>query len=103
MAREVLDRYHELDATGRVAFFEALARDFGPDRALLTKAIETWQAQPGDGNGGLVHFASEPRAQMSCSQWTGIQARGSRPRLHVQCGTEDIGISSDRSRPRLTA
>src|SRR5580700_1161608 len=63
MAREVLDRYHELDATGRVAFFEALARDFGPDRTVLTRAIEAWQAQPGDGNGSLVHFASEPRRQ----------------------------------------
>jgi malonyl-CoA decarboxylase len=63
MAREVLDRYHELDATGRIAFFEALARDFGPDRAMLTRAIEAWQAQPGDGNGSLVHFASEPRRQ----------------------------------------
>src|ERR1700746_1632201 len=63
MAREVLDRYHELDATGRVAFFEALSRDYGPDRAKLAKAIEAWQAQPGDGNGSLVHFASEPRRQ----------------------------------------
>jgi malonyl-CoA decarboxylase len=63
MAREVLDRYHELDATGRLAFFETLARDFGPDRARLAKAIEAWQAQPGDGNGSAVHFASEPRRQ----------------------------------------
>src|SRR3984885_4265355 len=63
MARDVLDRYHELDATGRVAFFEALSRDYGPDRARLAKAIEAWQAQPGDGNGSLVHFASEPRRQ----------------------------------------
>jgi malonyl-CoA decarboxylase len=63
MAREVLDRYHELDATARLVFFEALARDFGPDRAMLEKAIEAWRAQPGDGNGSLVHFASEPRRQ----------------------------------------
>jgi malonyl-CoA decarboxylase len=63
MAREVLDRYHELDATARLAFFEALARDFGPDRAKLAKAIEAWQVQPGDGNGSAVHFASEPRRQ----------------------------------------
>jgi malonyl-CoA decarboxylase len=63
MAREVLDRYHELDATARLVFFEALARDFGPDRAKLVKAIEAWQTQPGDGNGSLVHFASEPRRQ----------------------------------------
>jgi malonyl-CoA decarboxylase len=63
MAREVLDRYHELDTTARLVFFEALARDFGPDRAKLVKAIEAWQAQPGDGNGSAVHFASEPRRQ----------------------------------------
>ena len=63
MAREVLDRYHELDAAARLTFFEALARDFGPDRARLAKAIEAWQAQPGDGNGSNLHFASEPRRQ----------------------------------------
>jgi malonyl-CoA decarboxylase len=63
MAREVLDRYHELDSHARLVFFEALARDFGPDRAKLVKAIEAWQAQPGDGNGTLLHFASEPRRQ----------------------------------------
>src|ERR1700758_4783682 len=63
MAREVLDRYHDLDDDGRRAFFEALGRDFGPDRARLAKAIEVWQAQPGDGNGSNVHFASEPRRQ----------------------------------------
>jgi hypothetical protein len=32
MAREVLDRYHDLDAAERRIFFEALVRDFGPDR-----------------------------------------------------------------------
>src|SRR6202012_2350272 len=63
MAREVLDRYHELDDTARLTFFEALARDFGPDRQRLTKAVDAWQAQPGDGNGSAVHFASEPRRQ----------------------------------------
>ena len=63
VAREVLDRYHELEDTARLTFFEALARDFGPDRQRLSKAIEAWQAQPGDGNGSLVHFASEPRRQ----------------------------------------
>ena len=40
MAREVLDRYHDLDEAGRLAFFEALAREFGPDREKLAKAIE---------------------------------------------------------------
>ena len=31
MAREVLDRYHDLDAAGRASFFATLARDYGPD------------------------------------------------------------------------
>jgi malonyl-CoA decarboxylase len=63
MAREVLDRYHDLDAAGRRAFFETLVRDFGPDKEKLAEAIETWRANPGDGSGGLLHFASEPRRQ----------------------------------------
>ena len=63
MAREVLDRYHDLDDDGRRSFFEALARDFGPDRDKLAEAIKVWQAQPGDGNGSNLHFASEPRRQ----------------------------------------
>jgi malonyl-CoA decarboxylase len=63
MASEVLDRYHDLDATERRSFFLALARNFGPDRDRVNKAIETWIAEPGDGNGGALHFASEPRRQ----------------------------------------
>jgi len=63
MAREVLDRYHDLDAAEQRAFFFALACNFGPDREKVAKAIEAWQAEPGDGNGGLLHFASEPRRQ----------------------------------------
>jgi malonyl-CoA decarboxylase len=63
MAREVLDHYHDLDAEGRLAFFRMLVRDFGPDREKLAQAIAAWQAQPGDGNGTHLHFASEPRRQ----------------------------------------
>jgi malonyl-CoA decarboxylase len=63
MAREVLDGYHELDDNGRRTFFEALARDFGPDKAKLAEAIKAWQDLPGDGRGSDLHFASEPRRQ----------------------------------------
>jgi malonyl-CoA decarboxylase len=63
MASEVLESYHDLDATERRAFFHALARNFGPDRDKVNKAIEAWMAEPGDGNGGALHFASEPRRQ----------------------------------------
>ena len=63
MAREVLDRYHHLEPAERLAFFEALARRFGPDRERLAQAIESWRAQPNDADAGELHFASEPRRQ----------------------------------------
>ena len=63
MAREVLDLYQDLDAAGRRAFFEALVRDFGPDRERLSKAIEKWRAKPSDEDASSLHFASEPRRQ----------------------------------------
>jgi malonyl-CoA decarboxylase len=63
MARAVLDRYHQLDQPGRVAFFHTLSRDYGPDREKLSHAIETWRAQPSDDDASDLHFASEPRRQ----------------------------------------
>jgi hypothetical protein len=63
MAREVLDRYHHLDAAGQLAFFETLARDYGPDREKLSQAIESWRTQPSDDDASDLHFASEPRRQ----------------------------------------
>src|SRR6266581_78243 len=63
MAREVLDRYHDLDAAGRLSFFATLARDYGPDRERLSRAIEGWRAQPSDADASDLHFASEPRRQ----------------------------------------
>jgi malonyl-CoA decarboxylase len=63
MAREVLDRYHHLDQPERLAFFETLARNYGPDREKLSQAIETWRAQPSDDDASDLHFASEPRRQ----------------------------------------
>src|SRR6266702_3486132 len=63
MAREVLDRYHDLDDARRRAFFAALVRDFGPDREKLAEAIESWRAQPSDEDASDLHFAPEPRRQ----------------------------------------
>jgi malonyl-CoA decarboxylase len=63
MAREVLDRYHHLDAAGRLSFFGNLARNYGPDRERLAHAIESWRAQPNDADASDLHFASEPRRQ----------------------------------------
>jgi malonyl-CoA decarboxylase len=63
IAREVLDRYRQLDDAGRLAFFETLARSYGPDRERLSQAIEAWRAQPSDEDASDLHFASEPRRQ----------------------------------------
>src|SRR4051812_12802811 len=63
MARDVLDRYHDLDAAGRLTFFETLAKDFGPDREKLSQAIESWRSQPNDSDASDLHFASEPQRQ----------------------------------------
>ena len=64
MAREVLDLYRNIDATERRAFFEALVRDFGPDREQLARAVENWRAQPSDEDASSsLYFASEPRRQ----------------------------------------
>ncbi len=63
IAREVLDRYRQLDEAGRLAFFEMLARSYGPDRERLSQAIEAWRAQPSDEDASDLHFASEPRRQ----------------------------------------
>jgi malonyl-CoA decarboxylase len=63
MAREVLDRYRHLDKDGRLTFFEALARNYGPDREKLAQAIEAWRAQPNDDDAGELHLVSEPRRQ----------------------------------------
>lgn len=63
LAREVLDRYAQLDDAGRETFFLHLARHFGPDPARLTPAIEKWQSDHGDAAATELHYASEPRRQ----------------------------------------
>jgi malonyl-CoA decarboxylase len=63
MAREVLDRYRQLDEAKRLSFFETLVRHFGPDRERLAQAIESWRALPNDDDASSLHFASESRRQ----------------------------------------
>jgi malonyl-CoA decarboxylase len=63
LAREILTRYGELTTGPRIAFFETLARRFGPDPARMEAAIAAWQANPGDATAADLHAASEPRRQ----------------------------------------
>jgi len=61
LAREILSRYAELKTGPRIAFFEALASGFGPDRARLSAAATAWTNAPSDAAAAKLHRASEPR------------------------------------------
>ena len=61
LAREILSRYGGLKTGPRIAFFEALATRFGPDRAKLSAAATAWLNSPSDVTASSVHRASEPR------------------------------------------
>jgi malonyl-CoA decarboxylase len=61
LAREILSRYTELKIGPRIAFFEALAKRFGPDRSRLTAAATAWLSAPSDASASEIQRASEPR------------------------------------------
>src|SRR5262249_54009529 len=61
LAREILTRYAALKTGSRIAFFEALASRFGPDRTRLNAATSAWLPPPSDATAAGVHRASEPR------------------------------------------
>jgi malonyl-CoA decarboxylase len=63
LAGDILAKYAELTVGPRIAFFEALAERFGPDREALEAAIAAWQAEPSDKTAAEVHIAAEPRRQ----------------------------------------
>jgi malonyl-CoA decarboxylase len=61
LAREILARYSELKTGPRIAFFEALASQFGPDAKQLSAAATAWLSSPGEAAAAKLHRASEPR------------------------------------------
>lgn len=63
IARQILDGYRALDNDGRIGFFEALARNYGPDADRLTKALDAWRDAQDGADAADLHFASEPRRQ----------------------------------------
>ena len=63
LSEEIFSKYSELTIGPRIAFFEALAERFGPDRSALDAAISAWQANPSDKSAAAVHLAAEPRRQ----------------------------------------
>jgi len=63
LAGEIFAKYAALTIGPRIAFFEALADRFGPDRVALDAAIAAWQVDPSDATAAAVHRAAEPRRQ----------------------------------------
>jgi malonyl-CoA decarboxylase len=61
LAREILARYAELKTGSRIAFFEALAKGYGPDRVRLNTAATAWLTSSTDTVAAELHRASEPR------------------------------------------
>ena len=55
LAREILSRYGDLKTGSRIAFFEALARRFGPDRSRLSAAASAYLTAPSDAAASNVH------------------------------------------------
>jgi acyl-CoA synthetase (AMP-forming)/AMP-acid ligase II len=63
LAAEILEDYRELKTGERVAFFEALAHRFGPDRERLKKAAQNYVDKQNEAAEAELHDASEPRRQ----------------------------------------
>src|SRR5580692_7464007 len=62
-ATEILADYAELTTGPRIAFFEALASRFGPDRNRIAAAVARWEREKTDEAAAELHAASEPRRQ----------------------------------------
>ena len=63
ISREILEHYARLEPAAKLAFFEALARDYGPDRKQIDKALEAFRANPTEVSATDIHFLAEPRRQ----------------------------------------
>lgn len=63
LATDILDRYARMKTGERIALFEAMAETFGPDRARLERAIESYGRTGSDAAAAELHLASEPRRQ----------------------------------------
>ena len=63
LAREILVRYGELTTGPRIAFFEALATRFGPDRERIEQAVAAWKLAPSDATAAELYRSAEPRRQ----------------------------------------
>lgn len=63
LAAEILDAYRGLRTGERIAFFEALAHRFGPDRERLKQAARDYLNSPDENAEAELQEASEPKRQ----------------------------------------
>jgi malonyl-CoA decarboxylase len=63
LAREILTHYAGLTTGPRIAFFEALAHQFGSNPERIAAAIAAWQRDPSEDTARQLHLAAEPRRQ----------------------------------------
>jgi len=62
-ARAMLDRYETLSGDEKLSFFRAASEQFGPDRARLEVAMESYRSSGTEEDARLLHLAAEPRSQ----------------------------------------
>jgi malonyl-CoA decarboxylase len=63
LARRAVALYRGLDEGGRMHFFQALARDFSPDRDAVLAAAHAYHAQPTAANLAALQQVAEPLRQ----------------------------------------
>jgi malonyl-CoA decarboxylase len=63
LARRAVALYGALDDAGRLHFFQALARDFSPDRDAVLAAAHAYHAQPSAANLAALQRVAEPPRQ----------------------------------------
>jgi len=63
IAAEILEAYRTMKTGERIAFFEALAHSFGPDKTRLAAACKAYADDPSDANANEVLEAAEPQRQ----------------------------------------
>jgi len=63
LARRAVALYRGLDESGRLHFFQTLARDFSPDRDAVLAAAHAYHAHPSAGNLAALQRIAEPPRQ----------------------------------------
>jgi len=63
LARQALSLYRALDTPGRLRFFEALARDFSPDRDAVLAAATAYHRDPSPEHLAALERVAEPARQ----------------------------------------